>query len=104
MTLFATKDAAPLDAREKALRVKMVHLESELRRLSRETPKPTPQKPKPASPPLRPGETQADFAAPRPPASAAVTALDSSRYNERGIRKFDLVGLWLTMKNHLTSK
>ena len=88
MPLFTRKESVPLDARDRALREEMARLESELHRLANETPKPVRTKAARPSPP----KAVNAFAAPLPRASATTTPADAGRFNERGVRKFDLPG------------
>lgn len=86
--------------REKALSADLVRLEQEIQRLSREKPKPAPI-PKPAEPTTASGK---GFAAPLPASSAraASGAPTTGHFNDRGVRKFDFVALWKSIRNHLS--
>ena len=98
MPLFTRKETVPLDACDKALREEMSRLETELHRLTNETPKPV--RTKPAKP--TPAKPVNEFAAPLPRASASTTPADAGRFNERGVRKFDLVAFVHTLSENLT--
>jgi len=86
--------------REKALSADLVRLEQEIQRLSREKPKPAPI-PKSAEPSSATGK---GFAAPLPAASArsATGGNTTGHFNDRGVRKFDFVAFWKSLRNHLS--
>jgi hypothetical protein len=97
MPLFAKKDSG-LSAQERALSERMATLEAELRRLSQEAPTAVPAHPKPA-----PAVTATpEFAPPLRPASAPINSPNTGHFNDRGLRKFDLVAFWKNLKNHLS--
>ena len=98
MPLFTRKESVPLDARDKALREEMARLESELHRLANETPKPVRTKAARPSPP----KAVNAFAAPLPRASATTAPADAGRFNERGVRKFDLLAFIHNLGENLT--
>lgn len=100
MPLFEKK-ADPLSSRERELNEQMARLEAELQKLATEAPKPVPVKPKEPAP--APAVSQ-PFAPPRASASAPPpgTAAATSHFNDRGVRKFDLLAVWLNLKNHLS--
>ena len=97
MALFSRKDDL-MTRREKALHADLARLELEVRRLATETPKPAPM--------TRPGEPSAGkpFAPPLPPLSARSDsrAIPPGHFNDRGLRKFDLLAFWNDVKNHLS--
>ena len=98
MSLFSRKDDL-LSQREKALNAELARLEQEVQRLASETPKP-------AQAPRRerdePAGSGRDFAKPLPavkaPAHAAPAA--SAHFNDSGVRKFDLMGFWKSLRHH----
>ncbi len=99
MSLFSKKDDL-MTQREKALSADLVRLEQEIQRLSREKPKPAPI-PKSTEPSSASGK---GFAAPLPAASARSASGGNStgHFNDRGVRKFDVVALWKSLRNHLS--
>lgn len=101
MSLFSKKDDL-LSQREKALNAELTRLEQEVLRLAKETPKP-------AALPRRDREDGSagggrEFAKPMPAAKASTgTAPNgSSHFNDRGVRKFDLLAFWKGLRHHVT--
>src|SRR5262245_13677152 len=101
MPLFEKK-ADPLASRERELNQQLAKLEAELQKLATEAPKPVPARPKPPAT-TAPVPSQ-PFAPPRPSASVPNTDSPgpSRHFNDRGVRKFDLVAAWQSLKNHLS--
>lgn len=99
MSLFSKKEDL-LTQREKALSADLVRLEQQLQRLSREKPKPAPI-PKPVEPAVASGKS---FAAPLPASSARTSGGGNAagHFNDRGVRKFDFVAFWKSLRNHLS--
>ena len=99
MSLFSKKEDL-MARREKALHADLARLEKEVLRLATESPKPAPV--------VRTGETDGPagkpFARPLPPMSAptASGALPPGHFNDRGLRKFDVIAFWNGIKNHLS--
>jgi hypothetical protein len=101
MPLFEKK-TDPLASRERELNQQLAKLEAELQKLATEAPKPVPAKPKEPAPTPPPGSQP--FAPPRASASAPATDArgTNSHFNDRGVRKFDLLAAWQGLKNHLS--
>ncbi len=99
MSLFSKKDDL-LSQREKALNAEMARLEQEVQRLARETPKPVPI-------PRRERDDAAgagkEFARPLPAAKAPANAAPgaAAHFNDSGVRKFDLMGVWKSLRHHV---
>ena len=101
MPLFEKK-ADPLSSRERELNQQMARLEAELQKLTTEAPKPVPAKPREPAP--TPAPSAQPFAPPRASVSAPPAGANpaTSHFNDRGVRKFDLVAFWMGLKNHLS--
>ena len=101
MPLFE-KNADPLASRERELNQQMARLEAELQKLATEAPKPVPAKPREPVPAT--SSNSQPFAPPR--ASAKAPTTDSQgpdrHFNDRGVRKFDLLAAWQSLRNHLS--
>ncbi|HTH49274.1 MAG TPA: hypothetical protein VMB21_17290 [Candidatus Limnocylindria bacterium] len=98
MPLFEKKTDL-LSSRERELNLQMARLEAELQKLATEAPVPVPAKPKESAP-----VTSQPFAPPRESASVPVSGANPapSHFNDRGVRKFDLLAAWQSLKNHLS--
>lgn len=103
MSLFSKKNDL-LSQREKALNAEMTRLEQEVLRLATETPKPAPVPRRDRDREDGAAGGRREFAKPLPAtkASPGTAPNGGSHFNDRGVRKFDLLAFWKGLRHHVT--
>ncbi len=105
MSLFSKKNDL-LSQREKALNAELMRLEQEVQRLAKETPKPAPVPRRDRDRDREDGAVGGgrEFAKPLPAAKASTGTAPNgaSHFNDRGVRKFDLLAFWKGLRHHVT--